>query len=137
MATPTSQETFNIYLIILFSHSNFGMTYNLVFRFLFWEEGNSHSNPVRQRVGLNSCFLSPKRVPSSAVSSSARCYPGSSARFYNSSLKMKYFFQIFLILNEVHLFLFNYLSLCSKFSVEPKQALCTAVWTNDFSCTLS
>lgn len=137
LATPTTQETFNISLIILLNYSHFGMTDNLVFRFLFWEEGNLHLNPVRQRVRLNLCFLSLKRVPSSAISPSERCYPGSSARFYNSFLKTKYFFQIFLILNEVHLFLFNYLSLCSKFSVESKQAFCTAVWTKGFFRTLS
>lgn len=68
------------------------MTHNLFFSFLFWEGGNLHSNDVRQRVGLNWCFLSPRRVSSSATSPSARCYPGSSSRFCNSFLKMKYFF---------------------------------------------
>lgn len=83
------------------------MAYNLGFsNFLFWKEGNAYLNPA-------SCAMS--SVSSFAMSPSARCYPGSSDRFYNSFLKVKHFSQIFSVVIEVHLFIFD---MCSKFSDE-------------------
>lgn len=52
-------ETFNVYLVIVFKQSHFGMTCNLIFWFLFWVEENVCLNPVRQRVECKLAFLLP------------------------------------------------------------------------------
>lgn len=144
LTIPTTQEIFNIYLIILLSFSHSRMTYNLGFRITFWEEGNLHSNLIRQRMGLNLCSTSPEsvhcllwhvlldvtlEVPLDFIIAFWKW----NISFRSFSYWMKHSFFSSMILKRI----ISIIKLCSKFSVEPNQALCTAVWANPSSHTFS